>query len=623
MTGPITRHPVRVFALCFLAGLCEGYDMLVAGMTAPKFAPVFHLDPAHLGGVFSANTFGLFVGALIGGRLADRIGRRTVVIASLVVLGVFSIATAYAGTVDILLAMRFLAGLGIGGTLPNLLALTAESSRDTSAGMRVTMLGSAMPFGGGIVAVLLATRPDIAWQSVFWIGGVAPLAVAALILIALPESTVFREQQAAGDKVNIAKALAGDRRLTASVLLWAGSFFTALALYMLINWLPSLLVAKGFAKPDASKISILLTLGGAARRRRLRGPGSAETTSPALCRDVVRHGVERHWPGRDRSCHGAGLPRLFRHRFLHQRRPVPALCPLDGTLSAPGARHRRRFCRRHRPSGRRRRTSAGRHPADGQYPYCRRPVRRRATDLPIPGGHPVPARQDRRRPSVITLYHFDASVCSEKVRMVLFEKGLDWDSHSVDLFKGEQFDPAYLKLNPKGVVPTLIHDGRVLTDSTLIAEYIDEVWPAPALSPADASERLQMRLYAKACDEGLHQGIACLSYASMFRERLRKLNKTHEEMLAHYARIIDLERRDRQMAVYEQAQDAPHVYRAIAAYEKAFGKIEKTLGDGRTWLCGGIFSLAEINLVTYVARLEWMNLLDIWLTERPSDPRLV
>ncbi len=218
---------------------------------------------------------------------------------------------------------------------------------------------------------------------------------------------------------------------------------------------------------------------------------------------------------------------------------------------------------------------------------------------------------------MIVLYHFDASVCSEKVRMVLFEKGLDWENRSVDLFKGEQFDPSYLKLNPKAVVPTLIHDGKVLNDSTLIAEYIDEVWPQPALRPADACERLYMRSYAKACDEGLHQGIACLSYASMFRERLLKQNKTHDEMLKHYARIIDLERRDRQVTVYEQADKAPHVYRAVAAYEKTFGKIEKVLADGRTWLCGGMFSLAEINLVTYFARLEWMNLLDIWLTERP------
>ncbi|MGD9942269.1 MAG: glutathione S-transferase family protein, partial [Burkholderiaceae bacterium] len=218
---------------------------------------------------------------------------------------------------------------------------------------------------------------------------------------------------------------------------------------------------------------------------------------------------------------------------------------------------------------------------------------------------------------MITLYHFDASVCSEKVRMVLFEKQLQWENHEVDLFKGEQFDPAYLALNPKAVVPTLVHDGKVLTESTLIAEYLDETWPAPPLRPDDPYQRLQMRLYTKACDEGLHQGIACISYGSMFRDRLLKQNKTHEDMLKHYARIVDLERRDRQMAVYEHGHEAPHVYRAVAAYEKVFAKIEKTLSDGRSWLTGGAFSLAEIALVTYFARLEWMNLLDLWLDDRP------
>ena len=238
--------------------------MLVAGITAPKFAPVFHLDPGHLGAVFSASTFGLFVGALIGGRIADRVGRRAVVIASLVLLGVFSIATALAGDVNALLLMRFLTGLGLGGTLPNLLALTNESSRPESAATRVTMLGSAMPFGGGIVVALLIAKPDIDWQTVFWIGGLAPLAVAALMLLLLPESEAFRSHRAAGAKTNVPVALGGDKRLAATLLIWGSSFFTALALYMMINWLPTLLVGNGFAKPDASKIAMLMTIGGAA-----------------------------------------------------------------------------------------------------------------------------------------------------------------------------------------------------------------------------------------------------------------------------------------------------------------------------------------------------------------------
>ncbi|MES2581684.1 MAG: MFS transporter [Pseudomonadota bacterium] len=253
-----------VFTLCFLAGLCEGYDLLVAGIAAPKFAPVFGLDPAQLGGVFSASTLGLFVGAIVGGRLADHIGRRAVTIGSLVLLGVFSIATTWAGDTASLLALRFLTGLGLGGTLPNILALTNEFGNPKNASMRVTMLGSAMPFGGGIVAALSAARPDLDWQTVFHIGGYAPLAVAVLMFFALPESPAFRAAKAGGAQSNITVTLAGDNRLGPSLLIWSSAFFTALALYMLINWLPSLLVSKGFTKPDASKAIMLLTLGGAA-----------------------------------------------------------------------------------------------------------------------------------------------------------------------------------------------------------------------------------------------------------------------------------------------------------------------------------------------------------------------
>ena len=139
----------------------------------------------------------------------------------------------------------------------------------------------------------------------------------------------------------------------------------------------------------------------------------------------------------------------------------------------------------------------------------------------------------------LALYHYNSSVCSEKVRMVLNEKGeTGWESHEVDLFTGRQFDPAYLKLNPKAVVPTLVDDGRILTESTLIAEYLDDRFPSPPLKPADPFERAQMRLYSKMCDEGLHQGVAVLSYSAMFMDRLRKMSPAQVE--THLSRIIDL-----------------------------------------------------------------------------------
>lgn len=258
-----STSPSLVFFLCFVAGLCEGYDLQSAGIAAPKFAPVFHLDPAHLGWVFSASTFGLFIGALIGGRLADRIGRRAVLITSMLVFGLFSTGTAMVTDVNSLLLMRFLTGLGLGGAMPNLIALTAEAGKPERAAMRVTMLSSAMPFGGFLVGALMVAHSDIDWKSVFWIGGLAPIAVAVLMLISLPESEAFQNNRMHGMRVDIPETLAGDRRLAATLLIWTAAFFTSLALYLLINWLPSLLVSKGFLKADASKVAMVLTLGGA------------------------------------------------------------------------------------------------------------------------------------------------------------------------------------------------------------------------------------------------------------------------------------------------------------------------------------------------------------------------
>ncbi|MDV6330822.1 MFS transporter [Asticcacaulis sp. 201] len=265
MTVP-AKHasPGLVFCLCFIAGLCEGYDLQSAGIAAPKFAPVFHLDPTHLGWVFSASTFGLFVGALVGGRLADRAGRRGVLIASMVTFGLFSIGTALASDTAGLLVMRFLTGLGLGGAMPNLIALTAETGRPERAAMRVTILSSAMPFGGFLVGGLSVARPDIDWTSIFWIGGVVPAIVAAFMVFILPESAAFRGDRTRGIRAGINDVLAAEARLTPTLLMWTSAFFTSLALYLLINWLPSLLVEKGFLKTDASKIAMVLTLGGAA-----------------------------------------------------------------------------------------------------------------------------------------------------------------------------------------------------------------------------------------------------------------------------------------------------------------------------------------------------------------------
>lgn len=217
----------------------------------------------------------------------------------------------------------------------------------------------------------------------------------------------------------------------------------------------------------------------------------------------------------------------------------------------------------------------------------------------------------------LTLYHFNNSVCSQKVRLALAEKGLDWDERFVDLVKLEQYEPGYVQLNPKGVVPTLVHDGQAVIESTLICEYLDDAFPdPPSLKPAHPSGSAAMRVWTKAVDEGIHEGVVALSFSAMFRERMKGM--TDEQRARQYRNIGDPVRRDRDRAVFEHGVESSHVFNAIAAYETTFSKLEKVLVDGRDWIMGDQYTLAEINLAPYAARLEYMELLDIWIEDRPG-----
>jgi glutathione S-transferase len=216
---------------------------------------------------------------------------------------------------------------------------------------------------------------------------------------------------------------------------------------------------------------------------------------------------------------------------------------------------------------------------------------------------------------MLMLYEFGNSVCCQKVREVLHEKGLRWESRHVDLFLHQQYDPDYLELNPKGVVPTLIHDGTAVVESTLICEYLDETFPEPRLVPEGAHDRARMRLWSKAVDEGLHDGVTEISFSAMFRERLK--NAPESQRQVRFRNVGDPRRRDRFMSTYELGVESPFVLWAIAAYERAFKTMEATLAEGGDWLIGDTFSLADVNLMPYLARLEYLTLLDVWIGRRP------
>ena len=215
----------------------------------------------------------------------------------------------------------------------------------------------------------------------------------------------------------------------------------------------------------------------------------------------------------------------------------------------------------------------------------------------------------------ITLYQFGNSVCCQKVRITMDHKGLGWDTVEINLFRNEQYAPEYLKLNPKGVVPTIIHNGAVVCESTLICEYLDDCFPNPSLIPADPLARTHMRFWSKLVDEGLHEGVSEISFSAMFRARMQA--STPEQREVRFRNIGDPRRRDRFMSSFEHGVRSPFVRHAIAAYERAFGHMEHALAAGGPWLLGDVPSLADVNMMPYVARLAYLGLLDIWTAERP------
>jgi glutathione S-transferase len=216
---------------------------------------------------------------------------------------------------------------------------------------------------------------------------------------------------------------------------------------------------------------------------------------------------------------------------------------------------------------------------------------------------------------MLTLYDFGNSVCCQKVRITMCAKGLDWDSVKVDLFKAEQYDPKYLKLNPKGIVPTLVHDGKAIIESTLICEYLDDTFPEPPLIPADPWLRTRMRLWSKMVDEGLFEGVTEISFSAMFRERMRNMPEEIRER--RFRNIGDPRRRDRFMSTYELGVRSPFVVHGIAAYERAFKMLEDTLSEAGPWILGAGPSLADINLMPFAARLDYLGLLPLWIKDRP------
>lgn len=209
----------------------------------------------------------------------------------------------------------------------------------------------------------------------------------------------------------------------------------------------------------------------------------------------------------------------------------------------------------------------------------------------------------------LRLYHGSTSVCAIKARLTLEEKALPWDGELLDLQAGDQHRPEYLKLNPNAVVPTLVHDGRIVIESTLIIEYLDEAFPQPPLMPLDPYLRARARLWMKKIDDYLHAATSTVTFAAAFRRHFLKL--APQELSERLARIPDPAYRERQRLSIEHGLQAPHVAAALRSFDRYFGEMEEAL-SASDWLAGGAYSLADAAATPYVNRAAMLGMEMLW-----------
>ncbi|WGS44832.1 3-(3-hydroxy-phenyl)propionate transporter MhpT [Burkholderia sp. JSH-S8] len=251
-------------ALCFAIALLEGLDLQSVGVAAPRMAREFGLTVSQMGLAFSAGTLGLLPGAMLGGRLADRFGRKRVLIASVVLFGLLSIATAQVSSFAMLVVVRVLTGIGLGGAMPNLIALSSEAVEPRARSSAVAAMYCGIPFGGviaSLIGVLLAG--DTEWRHIFYVGGAGPLLLVPLLIGMLPESRAYLDVAGTGAaRASVAHTLFGGGRTLSTLALWISYFCTLIVLYFLLNWLPSLMAARGLDRAHVGLVQICFNVGG-------------------------------------------------------------------------------------------------------------------------------------------------------------------------------------------------------------------------------------------------------------------------------------------------------------------------------------------------------------------------
>jgi glutathione S-transferase len=214
----------------------------------------------------------------------------------------------------------------------------------------------------------------------------------------------------------------------------------------------------------------------------------------------------------------------------------------------------------------------------------------------------------------LELYDAPQSTCSQRVRFVLHAKGLAFEEHRLDLFAGEQLRPAYLKLNPNGVVPTLVHDGAAVIDSSVIMEYLEEVFPDRALVPADPLERARMRALLRFIDEVPTPAIRVPSYNLAFLPHFQSMSEEAFRALADAKPL----RREFLLKMGRTGFPEADMKEALDRLRRAIARMDDGIREsGGPRLLGARLSLADVAIMPVLVRMADIGLAHIW-SERPA-----
>lgn len=276
--------------MCVLIAVLDGFDAQIIGMLAPAIAKQLQVPVSQLTPVFVAGQVGMLVGAVLLGPQADRFGRKVIIIVSTLIFGALTAATAAAGNIDQLVICRFLTGVGLGGALPNAIALASEYSPKRHSRTTVATIMCGMPLGsvlGGLSSAALL--PTHGWQSLFVLGGIVPVIIALCAIVMMPESarylaaTAGTERRlgkimgriapdlaagqlyaAAPNRVMKAplRELFSEGRAQSTVLLWIPHFMNLVVIYFIVSWLPAVLTSAGHAATQGITALSLFSLGG-------------------------------------------------------------------------------------------------------------------------------------------------------------------------------------------------------------------------------------------------------------------------------------------------------------------------------------------------------------------------